>query len=125
MTDAEIASASGFYDVLQEGNIVMFDKGATGMREKIKAKGADLITPSYVMAKYLACGEIRHSRLVSSARVHIERLNERIKRFRWLDTVLSPSGFGTVSTKWRVCVWLTNFMGPPTRDGGASLFSAA
>lgn len=120
-SDHDIALEDGFYQVLVPGDEVMFDKGGAAMLPSVASRGAKLITPSFVSNGYLTLGEYSHSRLVSSARVHIERLNERIKRFRWLDGVISTPAFDNVSVIWRVCVWLTNFMEPPCKDGGSGL----
>lgn len=120
-SDHDVALQDGFYEALAPDDEVMFDKGGASMLPSIMAKGAKLIMPSFVVKRHLTLGEYKHSRMVSSARVHIERLNERIKRFRWLDGVITTSSFSNVSKIWSVCVWLTNFMGPPCKDGGSGL----
>lgn len=87
------------------------------MTRDIQARGARLVMPSFVVQGYLSLGEIRWSRLISSARVHIERLNERVKRFAWLTSTIPAKSYAICSAKFFVSVFLTRFMGPPTEDG--------
>ena len=97
-------------------SLLLFMSGV-GMTDPLRERGAQLVMPCFVVNGYLSLGEIRWSRLVASARVHIERLNERIKRFLWLDSALPVAGHGTCSCKFFVCVFLTRFMGLPTATG--------
>ena len=83
----------------------------------LKDRGVDLLMPSFVVDKHLSLGEARWSRLISSARVHIERLNERLKRFAWFDAAIPASSFATCSIKFFVCVHLTRFMGASAHKG--------
>ncbi len=45
----------------------------------------------------------------------------RIKRFNWLDSVIKTDEYEDANTHWFNCVWLTNFMHNPCRDGGRGL----
>lgn len=120
-SDKDIAVHSGFFNQLQPGDALMYDKGGVNMHDATTARGAALITPSFVCKGYLNPGEIHFSRYVASARVHIERVNERIKRFRWAAGTLMTTEYDNMDNKWRICVWLTCFMGPLCEDGGRGL----
>ena len=120
-TDRQIALESGFLTTFDESDTLMFDKGGVSMQQDADAKGFTLIMPSVVTNKFLRLGEWKWSRMVSSARVHIERVNERIKRFRWLDGVIPASTYSTASTMFRLCALLTLFMGPLVKNGGRGL----
>ena len=99
-----------FFSTLKEGDVVLFDKGGGLVCATIfvKRKQNWSCRPSN-----FTIGEINESRDISIVRVHIERFNERAKRFRWLSKCIHTSEFLTASTKWRVCAFLTIFMGPP------------
>ena len=120
-SDRQIATESGFLDTLGEGDTLMFDKGGMSMQQDADEKGFTLLMPSVVTNKFLRLGEWKWSRMVSSARVHIERVNERIKRYRWLDGVIPLSSCPTASTMFRLCALLTFFMGPLVKNGGRGL----
>lgn len=103
-SDRDIAKHSGFLDFLCAGEVVMFDKGGSNLLPDLAERHVRLITPHFVCNGYLQPGEIKFSRLVALARVHIERLNERCKRFRWLNGVLLTSGYDSMDAKWHVCL---------------------
>ena len=116
-SDLDAVVQSGFLDLLKPGDIVMFDKGGANMTAKFAEKQATLMMPSFVVGGYLALGELFRSKLIASARVHIERANEQAKRFRWLHGVIPQSMYDVASTMARLCFLLTHFMAPPTKTG--------
>jgi hypothetical protein len=78
MSDEDVAAASGWYDTVQLGEDIMYDKGASErMRKEICERGGRLITPSFVRNGFLSAHECSHSASVARSRVVIENVNER------------------------------------------------
>lgn len=111
-SDFDVAQASGFFDTIQRGESVMFDKGGEALRPELEKIGATLITPSFVVNGALSALESDHSRRVARARVIIENVNERVKRFRILTHRIPSKLFPKIDIIVAVCAWLTHFMGP-------------
>lgn len=106
--------------LLQDGDALMYDKGATKIvAEALAAKGVTLIKPPTVHKGHLSSSESEASKRISVARVIIENLNERARRFRILSGPIPCGLFGLLEDIVAMCYFLTIFMGPIRKDGGA------
>lgn len=73
-SDKEVVLKSGFLDHLQEGDVVLADKGFL-VEDEVEAKLASLITPSFVKnGSQLHPTEVEQSRDYSRVRIHVERV---------------------------------------------------
>lgn len=108
-----LACKDRFFPLFQPQDILMYDKGATKeLREELAKGGIELLTPPIAHEKYLHFADREESRDISSARVLIENVNERAKRFRILTHVLPCNQLEYISAIVEVCFLLTVFMGP-------------
>lgn len=79
ITDQEIVQHSGFLDVLQPNDLILADRGFT-VEDLIGLKGARLRTPAFKGPRaQLTQNEVEQSRVVSNARIHIERVIAHLK----------------------------------------------
>lgn len=98
---------------MRDGDVVLYDKGCSSrMFDLAREKGARIVTPSFVTNHYLSVNECVHSGGVSRARVIIENINERFKRFRMLQHTVPSALFPIIDEIVFVCAFLTTFMGP-------------
>ncbi len=112
MSDVEITRLSGLLDLLEEGDIVMADKGFTIQRD-CQAKKAILNTPPFLSQnKQFTPNEVSETQEIASLRIHVERAIQRIKDNNLFKSVLPLSMIGTVDQLWTVAALLTNFQGP-------------
>lgn len=73
-SDKKVSVDSGFLDKLQEGDLVLADKGFL-IENEVRAEGASLRIPCFVRnGNQLDPYEIEQSRNYSSVRIHVERL---------------------------------------------------
>ena len=112
-TDEEMAFQSGWFDTIRPGEEILFDKGASeAMRVEIERRGGILITPAYCRQQFLTSAEVASSIGVAQARVVIENVNERVKRFRILQHTIPSTLFHWLDDIVAVCAYLTSYMGP-------------
>ena len=112
MSDVEITKLSGLLDLLEPGDDVMADKGFT-IRKLLSEKGVTLNIPEFLSSKrQFTVGEIEHTEQVAKLRIHIERMNRRIKEFHLFDTPIPLSLVGSVNQLWTVACLLAIFRGP-------------
>ena len=81
ISDRKIVEKSGFLDFIEEGDLVLADRGFT-IRDLLVKKGADLVIPPFLgRRKSLTLREEALTKVISKARIHIERWNHRMKQF--------------------------------------------
>lgn len=81
VSDRQITTESGILDKLLPGDVVLADRGFN-MTEDFALKGAQLIVPAYTKGKsQLPKEDVEKSRMMSRARIHIERVIGRLKDF--------------------------------------------
>ncbi|KAK0136896.1 hypothetical protein N1851_026918 [Merluccius polli] len=104
ISDKEITKKSGILSVLEEGDMVMADKGFL-----IK----DLLSERQVSLWTLHCRrsskDSSDSKTANSCRARVIR---RIKEYHIFDKVLPMTLVGSVNQLWAVCALLTNFESP-------------
>lgn len=92
-SDRKITEESGLLNKLVPGDVVMADRGFT-MVEDFALRGAKLIMPAFTKGKrQLSAKEVEESRLMSRARIHVERVIGRTKDFKILNHTLPISLF--------------------------------
>ena len=108
-----IDNKTEFLALFSEGDAFMYDKGVTEtVRRMLAQKKILLITPSFVYGGVLPLPEQKSSRHISTARVLIENVNKRAKRFRLLNHVFPSNLFSTAANIVECCFLLTVLMGP-------------
>lgn len=112
MSDVEVTKLSGLLDLLEPGDDVMADKGFT-IRKLLSEKGVTLNIPEFLSNKrQFTVSEIEHTEQVAKLRIHIERMNRRIKEFHLFDTPIPLSLAGSANQLWTVACMLALFKGP-------------
>lgn len=86
VSDTQITRESGLYDLLEEGDAVMVDKGFIHMKGDLSQRGVKLYCPPFFFTKnQFTKKEVESTRRIASARIHVERKMEQIKNFRILQ----------------------------------------
>ena len=81
VSDKEITNRSKFYDLVQNGDMVMADRGFT-IEEEFATRGATLKIPASAKSKKQMPGKDVHNyRKISNVRIHVERVIGRTKKF--------------------------------------------
>ena len=95
---------------LSPGDMVLADKGFT--IHPLLPSGVHLNIPPFLKDKgQYTPAEVQMCRKIARSRIHIERVNERIKNFEILSHI--PHQFRHISTKiFLVCSMLVNFQDP-------------
>lgn len=89
VSDKVITLRSGLLDLLENGDQVMADRGFL-IDDAVAAKNAVLIRPAFTKGhKQMPVKSIEDSRQQSTLRIHVERLNERLKNFDILNTKMA------------------------------------
>ena len=112
MSDVEIAKLSGLLDLLEPGDDVMADKGFT-LQKILAERGVTLNIPEFLSNKrQFTMSEIEHTEQVAKLRIHIERMNRRIKECNLFDTPIPLALARSINQLWTVACLLALFKGP-------------
>ncbi|XP_039527349.1 uncharacterized protein LOC120479133 [Pimephales promelas] len=104
-SDKAITADCGLLQHLHPGDMVMADKGFT--IQDILPEGVSLNIPSFLVDGRFTQEEVNNNRLISKARMHVERSIQRLKLFHILDQI--PHQFKhNINKILKVCVCLTN-----------------
>ena len=88
VSDKQITLQSGFLKKLTFGDLVLADRGFN-LHDKMASTGAVLKIPRFTEGKsQLSQCEVDTSRQLSNARIHVERVIGRLKKFRCLQTTV-------------------------------------
>ena len=111
MSDIEITKLCGLLDLLEPGDAVMADKGFT-LRKILAERGVTLNIPELLSSKrQFTISEIEHTEEVAKLRIHIERMNRRIKENHLFDTPIPLSLVESINQLWTVACLLALFKG--------------
>ena len=89
ISDYKITEKSGFLDYIERGDVVCADRGFT-IENLLVEKGATLVIPPFKgKNEALSLEEEAATRVISKARIHVERFNQRMKIFRFLRRKLT------------------------------------
>jgi len=100
----------------QMGGKIMCDKGFAG-NYKMTPLGIDLVMPTSKGCDRLqfTTKEVRTSADISTCRIHVERIMQRIKTYRIFDGELMQNQKHVAEQVFTVCAYLTNFQRPILR----------
>ena len=108
-SDKSIIQHSGILNHLIAGDLILADKGF--LIADIIPQGVSLNIPSFLANPKFTDNEIVQSRKNSRARVHIERVNERLKRFLIIKHI-SHKLFASCDILVQLCCALINLQNP-------------
>ncbi|XP_061589442.1 uncharacterized protein LOC133454733 [Cololabis saira] len=112
-SDKAITADCGLLQHLKPGDMVMADKGFT-IRD-ILPEGVLLNIPSFLINGQFTQEEVNNNRLISRARIHVERSIQRLKLYNILHHI--PHQFRkNINKILKVCVCLTNLQTPILRE---------
>ena len=113
MSDVEITKLSGILDLLEPGDDVMADKGFT-LKKMLEGRGVTLNIPLFLSSKrQFTPEEVREkTEQIAKLRIHIERLNRRVKENHLFDTPIPLTLAGSANQLWTVACLLAIFKGP-------------
>lgn len=107
-SDKEIILKSDFLDKLQEGDIVLADRGFL-ISADVAFRGARLEVPALTRGKkQLSAKEVEDARHISRVRIHVERAIGRIKVFRILRDRMPINMLRHASDIVVICAAITN-----------------
>ena len=112
ISDKEITLQSGILDKLEQGDLVLADKGFGSLVGDFNSRGVKLVTPGYLLESQFTIFERRHNQKVSTIRVHVERAIGRIKIFKMFSSTLKYKSLQDIDHVFFVCCFLANFMDP-------------
>ena len=103
-------------NALPPGSSVMSDRGFN-VGEELKALGVDLIIPDFKGRDrtQITKGELESSEQIAKARIHIERIIQRIRTFQILGKTVRLCSTDIFDQIFTVCAYLTNFQLPIIR----------
>ena len=110
-SDKAITKDSGLYDLLEEGDSIMADKGFT-IQDDLPPNTCLNIPPFLGAKASLTVEEETETRRIASVRVHVERAIRRIKTFKILQSVFPIRMAADMNKIWIVCAYLTNLLPP-------------
>lgn len=112
ISDKEITKQSGILSLLEEGDMVMADKGFL-IKDLLSEIQVSLVIPPFLgPSGHFTADEVRKTQAIARLRIHVERAIRRIKEYHIFDKVLPMTLVGSINQLWAVCALLTNFQGP-------------
>ncbi|KAK3109093.1 hypothetical protein FSP39_022880 [Pinctada imbricata] len=112
ISDKDIFKKSGILNKLNEGDLVMVDRGFN-IRELLLKKGADIVIPPFLGDRSnLTPNEEAQTRVIAKLRIHVERVIERMKKFKILKKIVPLNTMPTFSQTVFVVACLVNFQKP-------------
>ena len=107
ISDKEIVQKSGFLDNLEEGDIVMADKGFN-IQDLLALHGVRLLAPPIMRKDNVSACASTVTRRIASKRVHIERMIRKLKSYQILRKCLPLTFKGYISSIIKVVAALVN-----------------
>lgn len=112
-SDKKIVQHCGVINQLDPGDLILADKGF--VIKDILPNDVQLNVPPFLTTPQFTREQVRETELIAKARVHIERVMNRIKNFRVLKFI--PAEMFKIATEiFQLCVALTNFQYPLIRE---------
>ena len=102
---------------LDNGDSVMADRGFN-VASDFKKKGVKLVIPEFKGRDraQMTNKEASRSEYISKARIHVERVIQRIKTFYFLERTVRLNMHDIIEQVFTVCAYLTNFQMPVIRN---------
>lgn len=111
ISDRQLIEESGFLDTIEEGDLVMADKGFT-IGDLLAKKKAYLNIPPFLRGQQFSKEQIDETRSIATVRIHVERAFGRVKQFHILDPNIPLSLSRNIESIFKVCCFLTNLDKP-------------
>ena len=112
ISDRQLTIDSGVLDKLVPGDVVLGDRGFT-IADLCAEKGATAEIPHFREGRpAFGLDETARNKLIARSRVHVERFNERIKKFRIISGVVPLYLAPLISQIVFITCCLANFKGP-------------
>ena len=109
ISDREITKKSGVLNYIENGDTVLADRGFT-IDDLIMALGGKLVIPPFLKGRSnFTFEEESMSRIITKARIHVERFNERFKNFRFVTQVFPHYHLPLISQAVYVACMFANF----------------
>ena len=109
ISDREIVIKSGFLDYLEEGDLVLAARGFQ-IHDLVAKTGSKLVIPPFLKGRdKFDFNEETVTKIISKARIHIERYNERFKKFLFVNQIMPHYHFPLISQAVYVTCCLANF----------------
>ena len=109
MSDREIFKQSGFNELLDPGDKIIADRGFN-VEDLTLLKGAKTVIPPFLRGrKKFTYQELVDSRLITRARIHVERFNQRLKLFKYVSDIIPHYKMEVIDDAIFVCSMLVNF----------------
>ncbi len=87
-TDTHITTSSGFLDLLEEGDVILSDKGFPLIETDLNKVGCILVIPPFRKgSRQFSSAENKEAYQCAKVRIHVERCIERLKRFEIMTFV--------------------------------------
>ena len=111
--DVEITKQCGILDHFQPGDLVMVDKGFKNIEELLLERQASIAIPPFLgKRKKFTEAEEMLTRKIAKARIHVERYNERVKKFKLIGNTIPLNLVHCASQMVFVACCLVNFQQP-------------
>ncbi|KAI8491327.1 hypothetical protein Bbelb_309600 [Branchiostoma belcheri] len=106
-------TSAAFINQLPPKSVIIADKGFNVSKE-LQSRGVQLIVPDYKGRgrSQFSAQEAASSECISSARIHIERIIQRIRTFHILGSTIKISQQDITEQIFSVCAYLINFQMP-------------
>ena len=109
ISDVAIVEKSGFLDYIDEGDVILADRGFT-IDHLLVEKKARVLKPPMMRGKdALSLEEEAITKIIAKARIHIERWNRRLKYYQYLRAPIRHDKRNMLSQAVYVCSCLANF----------------
>ncbi|XP_065304320.2 uncharacterized protein [Dermacentor albipictus] len=80
-TDSVATVESGFLSLLEPGDLVLADKGFSGIKTGVGTQKATLVLPPFASSQQFTESEVNATYETASVRIHVERVIQRLKIF--------------------------------------------
>jgi hypothetical protein len=108
MSDRETVIKSEFCSYLEPGDVVLADRGFI-IDDLVRETGASLVIPPFLLGREaFTLEETARTKIISKARIHVERYNQRLKLWKFLDPPIKQVYLPLVSQAVYVCCMLAN-----------------
>ena len=115
-TDNQIFLQSGLLNLVQSGESIMLDKGFR-IEEACARRGVKIVRPPFLQEKRkFTMEEARLTAAIASARVHVERCNQRIKAFKITGDTMSARLIPYVDDIFNIICGVVNLSSPILKD---------
>jgi hypothetical protein len=109
ISDKEIVKQSGFLTYLEPGDVILADRGFN-CELNIREMGSQLLIPPFLHGRpQFTLEETQLTKVLTKARIHIERYNQRFKIYEFLRGPIPQYHLAILSQAVTVCCFLANF----------------